>query len=112
MKFLLIASVTLFSAFSFAKGGPCKEDRKTLCQGIEKGQGRIGRCLFKNWDKVSPTCKTKRQAGFDRWNKKQVACGADITKFCKDSQPGEGRQGKCLRQNKKDLTPSCTAFLK
>jgi len=34
----------------------CKADRQTLCQGVERGGGRIVRCLKDNAAKLSPGC--------------------------------------------------------
>lgn len=36
----------------------CKADRDTLCRGIERGGGRIARCLKDNADKLSPACSS------------------------------------------------------
>jgi hypothetical protein len=35
----------------------CESDVKTLCPGVQPGQGRIAQCLRKNRDKVSEGCK-------------------------------------------------------
>ncbi|HXW84990.1 MAG TPA: cysteine rich repeat-containing protein [Candidatus Binataceae bacterium] len=35
----------------------CAADVKKLCAGVTAGEGRIGKCLQTNWDKVSATCK-------------------------------------------------------
>jgi len=34
-------------------------------------------------------------------------CAADVEKYCKDVQPGEGRIVKCLKEHEKDLSPAC-----
>lgn len=37
----------------------CENDVKTLCPGVQPGQGRIAQCLRKNQDKVSEGCKAQ-----------------------------------------------------
>ena len=46
MRTIVLCVVLVFASLSFAKGGPCKDDRKNLCAGIEKGKGQMGQCLF------------------------------------------------------------------
>lgn len=36
-------------------------------------------------------------------------CKADIEKFCKDVQPGEGRIVKCLKEHEAELSVECKA---
>jgi hypothetical protein len=42
--------------------GPCREDAKRLCAGIEPGEGRIVKCLKEHEAQVSPACKAKWDA--------------------------------------------------
>jgi hypothetical protein len=35
----------------------CREDAKKVCAGVERGEGRIVKCLRENTDKLSPSCK-------------------------------------------------------
>jgi len=46
----------------------CKQDAKTLCQGIQPGGGRIAACLKQHKDEVSAECKdaVKEQRGEHR----------------------------------------------
>ncbi len=39
----------------------CAADVKILCSGIERGDGRIAKCLKENVSKVSAACKEKLQ---------------------------------------------------
>jgi hypothetical protein len=36
----------------------CKEDVKKLCAGVERGEGRIIKCLKENTEKLSASCKS------------------------------------------------------
>jgi hypothetical protein len=40
----------------------CAADVKSLCTGIERGDGRIAKCLKENESKLSVECKEKLQA--------------------------------------------------
>jgi len=37
------------------------------------------------------------------------ACADDVSKFCKDVQPGEGRIIKCMKEHENELSPGCKA---
>ncbi len=38
---------------------------------------------------------------------KKGACNADIEKFCKDVQPGQGRIVNCMQQHEAELSAAC-----
>ena len=40
------------------------------------------------------------------------ACKADVEKFCKDVEPGEGRIIKCLHEHDNDLGEDCRKKMK
>lgn len=84
--------------------GPCAQDVKTLCAGIEPGQGRIKQCLKSKKDQVSQACK-------DRFKSKiklaKVNCQQDIENLCAGIKPGQGRIARCLRSNKASLSAQC-----
>ena len=39
------------------------------------------------------------------------ACADDVSKFCKDVQPGQGRIIKCMKEHESELSPGCKAQL-
>ena len=43
----------------------CKDDIKTLCEGVKPGQGRIAACLKEKKDQVSEPCKAAVKAAAD-----------------------------------------------
>jgi hypothetical protein len=40
-----------------------------------------------------------------------AACRADMEKYCKNVQPGEGRQVQCMIQNKSRLSGDCAKIV-
>ncbi len=39
------------------------------------------------------------------------ACAGDVSKFCKDIQPGQGRFIKCMKEHENELSAGCRAQL-
>ena len=39
------------------------------------------------------------------------ACADDVSRFCKDVQPGQGRIVKCMKEHENELSPGCKAQL-
>ena len=40
-----------------------------------------------------------------------AACKADFERLCRDVKPGDGRQVKCMMDNKAKASPQCQAVL-
>ena len=40
-----------------------------------------------------------------------AACRADMEKFCRDVEPGEGRQMKCMYDLRDKLQPACATLV-
>ena len=68
MRFLLSAVAMLFVATVSAaptdnKEGPargaCRDEIKTICAGVQPGEGRLKQCMEANRDKFSPDCKER-----------------------------------------------------
>ncbi len=41
----------------------------------------------------------------------QGPCADDVAKYCKDVKPGGGRLARCLKDNEKQLSPTCKASI-
>lgn len=41
-----------------------------------------------------------------------AACRQDMEKFCRNVEPGEGRQMKCMYELRDKLTPACAGLVK
>jgi Cysteine rich repeat len=49
----------------------CEADIKTYCANVERGEGRIGKCLKQNQEKLSEPCKTQLQAAATRMKERR-----------------------------------------
>jgi len=93
----------------------CTADIEKFCGGVERGQGRYRECLRQHESELSPACKehvqgrgANRGAGRSRW---QASCSAELDKFCKDVQAGQGRVRQCLVDHEAELGESCKAAI-
>jgi hypothetical protein len=90
----------------------CQTDLAKFCKDIKPGEGRLLKCLEENKSALSDTCKTGLTAGREKRKKammKKNPCAADIEKFCKDIERGEGKIMKCLKEHDSELTDGCKA---
>jgi hypothetical protein len=89
----------------------CADDIEKYCKEIKPGGGRILNCLKSHETEISISCKAKIEELKGIIKDAEQACSGDISQFCKEVQPGEGRIIKCLREHDKELTSSCSAKL-
>lgn len=123
ITFLLVL-ILGFSSSSFAdnhkehkgrgKHSACKADIEKFCASVEKGEGRIVRCLKENEAQLSTECKEHRDnmKSKIKENLKEAhaVCEADIDKFCEDVEPRKGAILKCLKKNKDEVSAECREF--
>ncbi len=105
---MLTLSVLFISSIGFAKG-PCAEDREKLCAGIEKGEGRIAKCMKENEASLGEACKSHRAKMKEARKDLKEACQEDAETYCADVGPGKGRIMKCMRDNKEKLSAACSS---
>lgn len=91
---------------SLAASEACAPDVKKFCAAIEKGGGRIVKCLKDHQADLSDACKAQLTA-VQAHQGEHKACAADAQKLCGEVQPGEGRIAKCLKQHEADLSAAC-----
>ncbi len=103
----LLACVLLCPA-ARAEESACKADIEKFCKDVQPSEGRIVKCLREHEAELSAECKTKGEELKDRTEGFKEACQADLDKFCKDIQPGEGRLVKCLKERQAELSGTCT----
>jgi hypothetical protein len=86
---------------------PCAEDAAKLCKGVEKGEGRIAKCLKDHEKDLSSACKENIGKMKEKGNEAKEACKGDAKKLCKDTKPGGGRIMQCLKQHESELSTEC-----
>src|SRR3954470_18332028 len=84
-------------------GNPCASDIKTLCAGIQPGEGRIKACIKAHLTDLSPTCE-------DRVLTVAVTgkvCKTDVTKLCAAVVRGAGGLRACIKSHMAEVSDSC-----
>ena len=105
---VLFISLITIGFHSFAEHeGPCANDAKTLCAGIEHGEGRIMKCLKEHKDKLSSECKAHGEKMKEAMKDIKEACHADVEKFCSGVEKGKGRIMRCMKEHKEFLSDVC-----
>ena len=98
---LVILTALLLSgsaAVAQQAGKPCAGDIKTLCAGIQPGEGRIKACIKSHLTDLSPTCG-------DRVLTVAVTgkvCKTDVTTLCGGVVPGTGGIRACIKSHMAD----------
>lgn len=117
MKLLILSLSLLLNISAFAQNAdhPCAADLKKFCAGVEKGQGRIAKCLKEHEKEISPACSEKMAAGKEKMHAKAKeiveSCKDELQKFCKEVKPGGGAKLKCLESHKSEASDKCKATL-
>jgi hypothetical protein len=98
-------TVLLLSGMAEAQqsGKPCAGDIKSLCAGIQPGQGRIKACMKSHLTNLSPTCE-------DRVLTVAVAgkvCRTDVAKLCGGITPGTGGIRTCMKAHMTEVSEAC-----
>ena len=82
---------------------PCARDIKTLCAGIQPGEGRIKACIKSHLTGLSPTCE-------DRVLTVAITgkvCKTDVTKLCAGIVPGTGGIRACVKSHMAEVSDPC-----
>jgi hypothetical protein len=103
---LVILTALLLSgsaAVAQQAGKPCAGDIKTLCAGVQPGEGRLKACIKSHLAELSETCN-------DRVLTVAVtgkACKADVAKLCAGVVPGTGGLRTCIKSHMAELSDPC-----
>ena len=101
---LVILAALLSGSVAVAQEGkPCASDVKTLCAGIQPGEGRIKACIKSHLTELSPTCQ-------DRLLTVAVTgkvCKTDVTKLCAGIEPGTGGIRACIKSHMAEVSDPC-----
>jgi hypothetical protein len=92
-----------------AEDHPCAADMEKFCKDVKPGEGGIIACLKQHEAELSDGCKARTAEAKKKIGAFKEACRADMEKFCKDIDQGEGRPIKCLKEHEKDLADACKA---
>jgi len=102
---------------SVVKG--CDKELKTYCKDVTPGEGRGLACLYAFSDKLSTKCEYALYDAAAQLERAVSAlsytvneCRDDLTKFCSDIKPGEGRLLQCIEKNDAKVTKRCKDALK
>lgn len=86
---------------------PCADDAARFCKDVQRGKGRVARCLKEHANELSPACKENIGKMKEKVKEAKEACEEDAKKLCKDTKPGGGRIMQCLKQHEGELSPPC-----
>lgn len=102
---VVLAALLLSGSAAVAQqaGAPCAGDIKTLCAGIQPGEGRIKACIKSHLTGLSPTCE-------DRVLTVAVTgkvCKTDVTNLCAGIVPGTGGIRACIKSHMAEVSDPC-----
>src|SRR5881275_3225332 len=101
---IMTALLLLWDSVALAQqaGKPCVSDIKTLCAGIQPGEGRIKGCIKSHLSDLSPTCE-------DRVLTVAVTgkvCKTDVSNLCAGIVPGAGGIRACIKSHMAEVSDS------
>ena len=103
---LVILTALLLSgsvAVAQQAGKPCAGDIKTLCAGIQPGEGRIKACIKSHLTNLSQTCE-ERMLTVAVTGK---VCKTDVANLCAGIVPGTGKLRACIKSHMAELSDPC-----
>ena len=102
---------------SVVKG--CDKELKTYCKDVTPGEGRGLACLYAFSDKLSPQCEyalydaaAQLERAINALAYAANECKEDLTKYCANIKPGQGRLLQCIDRNDAKVTTRCKQALK
>jgi hypothetical protein len=100
-----------------AKG--CENEITTYCKEVTPGEGRALACLYAHEDKLSGQCEYALYDAAAQLERALTAltyvaneCRDDLTSYCADIKPGEGRLLQCMEKNDAKLSKRCKQAMK
>ena len=109
---LLLGAALLPGVARGANPNPCAADIEKFCSKVPIGGGRIQACLQEHEKELSPECAARHENLEKEMGALVATCRYDISRFCDDVSPGQGRIARCLEQHRSDLSPACGDRLK
>jgi hypothetical protein len=112
-----VASAQQSLVDSVVKG--CNKELKTFCKDVTPGEGRVLACLYAFEDKLSGQCEYALYDAAVQLERVVNAvayaaneCREELTKYCSDIKPGEGRLLQCIEKNDAKISKRCKQALK
>jgi hypothetical protein len=106
-EFLAVGAIMFVSTTSgmaqSAAMKACAGDVKSLCAGVQPGDGRVKACIKSHFSDVSAPC----QAVLVKAAAVSKACSADVKKVCADVKPGGGRIEACVKSHLSEISDPC-----
>jgi hypothetical protein len=106
-QFFAVITFVLLSATSgmaqSAAMKACAGDVKSLCAGVQPGDGRVKACIKSHFGDVAAPC----QAALVKAAAVSKACSADVKKLCADVKPGGGRIEACMKSHLSEVSDPC-----
>ena len=103
--------------YSVVKG--CDKELKSYCKDVTPGEGRGLACLYAFSDKLSPQCEyalydaaAQLERAINALAYAANECRDDLTKYCADIKPGQGRLVQCIEKNDAKVSSRCKQALK
>lgn len=109
---IIASALVVHAALAGAAERPCRADIEKFCASVERGGGRVAECLQKHYEEISPECKERGEELRERAREVHEACKEDVSKYCKEVKPGQGRIHACLEEHDKELSAGCKAAMK
>ena len=102
---ILTAALLLSGSVAEAQqtGKPCASDIKTLCAGIQPGEGRIKACIKSHLTSLSQTCEDRVMTVAITGK----ACKTDLAKLCAGIVPGTGGIRACVKSHMAEVSDPC-----
>ncbi len=100
---LLTAALLLSGSAAVAEEKPCATDIKTLCAGVQPGEGRIKACIKSHLTELSQTCE-------DRVLTVAVTgkvCKSDLSNLCASAVAGTGGVRACVKAHMAEVSDAC-----
>jgi hypothetical protein len=123
---MVIGMVLVFSGAVSAQQGlidsvvkNCDKELKTYCKDVTPGEGRGLACLYAHEDKLSGQCEYALYDAAVQLERVVNAvayaaneCREELTKYCADIKPGQGRLLQCIEKNDAKVSKRCKQAMK
>ena len=98
----------LFESSAVAQGAAraCVTDIRTLCAGVEPGEGRIAGCFKEHFKDLSTPCQNLLAATAAA----AKACTADVKEHCADARRRAAKVA-CITSSLTDLSDACKSAI-